>query len=98
MGEKSGEAARLFAAVLKDDHIAQGFRNKDTRAAILGDTLPNKNHRSPSAAVGRMLKRLHVRGLVVKVPRPRRWRVTERGRRVLEDTLMTCRCYKNQLA
>jgi hypothetical protein len=92
------EETRLFAAVLEGDHIAQGFRNKDIRAAIPGDTLPNKNRRSRSAAVGRMLKRLHVRGLVVKVPRTRRWRVTGKGRRVLGDTLMTYCRYKSQVA
>ena len=39
--------------------------------------------RRASAAVGRLLKRLHVRHLVAKVPRTRRWRVTERGRHLL---------------
>jgi hypothetical protein len=92
------EEARLFAAVLEGDHIAQGFRNKDIRAAIGGDAPSNKKCQSQSAAVGRMLKRLHVRGLVVKVPRTRRWRVTEKGRRVLGDTLLTYRRYNRQVA
>ena len=30
-----------------------------------------------------MLKRLHVRGLIAKVPRSRRWHVSEKGHRVL---------------
>jgi hypothetical protein len=33
--------------------------------------------------VGRLLKRLHVRQLVAKIPRTRRWRVTQRGRQWL---------------
>jgi hypothetical protein len=33
--------------------------------------------------VGRLLKRLHMRQLIAKVPRTRRWKVTERGRRLL---------------
>ncbi len=51
-----------------------------------------------SAAVGRLLKRLQVRGLVVKVPRSRRWRVTDQGRRLMGDTLQTYRRYQTQAA
>ena len=90
--------ARLFAAVLAGDHIAQGFRNQDIRAALYLDTdIAVQRHRH-SAAVGRLLKRLHVRGLVVKVPRSRRWRVTPQGRRVMGDTLQTYRHYQTQAA
>jgi hypothetical protein len=88
------EEARWFAAVLAGDHIAQGFRNKDIRAAL--DTGTPKNPRARSAAVGRMLKRLQVRGLVAKVPRTRRWRVTAVGRRILSDTLRVYRRYAPQ--
>ena len=90
------EEARLFAAVLAGDHIAQGFRNKDIRLALHADDL--KNRRRLSAAVGRVLKRLHVRRLVIKVPRTRRWRVTETGRRILGDTLHVYRRYASQAA
>jgi hypothetical protein len=34
-------------------------------------------------AVGRMLKRLHVRGLIIKVPHSHRWRVSKNGHQVL---------------
>ena len=78
------EEAKLFAAVLAGDHIAQGFRNQDIRRALQEG---EKDERRLSSAVGRLLKRLHVRGLVVKVPRTRRWRVSETGRRILGDTL-----------
>ena len=33
--------------------------------------------------VGRLVKRLHVRQLVAKIPRTRRWRVTDAGRHLL---------------
>ena len=92
------EEARLFAAVLAGDHIAQGFRNKDIRAALHGDAHTGRKRQRHSAAVGRLLKRLHVRGLVVKVPRTRRWRVTDKGRRLLGDPLRTYRQYPRQTA
>jgi hypothetical protein len=92
------EEARLFAAVLAGDHIAQGFRNKDVRAALYDKARTNKERQRQSAAIGRLLKRLHVRGLVAKVPRTRRWRVTERGQHILGDTLRTYRRYGAQTA
>ena len=72
---------RLFAAVLDGDHIARGFRNRDIRSALFGPDA--KSPASRSAAVGRLVKRLHVRSLVAKIPRTRRWRVTETGRHLL---------------
>jgi hypothetical protein len=92
------EEARLFAAVLSGDHIAQGFRNKHIRAALGEKTGAGRNVWRTSAAVGRVLKRLHIRRLIAKVPRTRRWRVTEEGRRVLGDALMTYRRYQRQAA
>jgi hypothetical protein len=75
------EDVRLFAAVLDGDHIARGFRNKDIRAALFGTDAPTSQQQS--AAVGRLLKRLHHRHLVAKISRSRRWRVTAIGRHLL---------------
>jgi hypothetical protein len=75
------EDVRLFAAVLDGDHIARGFRNKDIRAALFGAA--SKPGSRQSAAVGRLVKRLHARQLVAKIPRTRRWRVTDTGRHLL---------------
>lgn len=80
---------RLFAAVLDGDHIARGFRNRDLRGALFGAECTDCGRRS--AAVGRLLKRLHVRRLVAKIPRTRRWRVTERGRRLLGTAIQLYR-------
>jgi hypothetical protein len=79
------EDVRFFAAVLDGDHIARGFRNKDLRAALFGsDAQPSP---SLSAAVGRLVKRLHVRHLVAKIPHTRRWRMTNSGRHLLSRAL-----------
>jgi hypothetical protein len=81
----SREDLELFAAILDGNHIPQGFRNKDLR-----DTLKRHktaaSHRT-SAAVTRLLKRFHIRGLIAKIPRTRRWKVTESGRKVLSNVL-----------
>jgi hypothetical protein len=92
------EEAILFAAVLAGEQIAHGFRNKDVRAALYDEQARDPKRHRHSAAVGRLLKRLQVRGLVMKVPRTRRWRVTDEGRRILSDTLKTYRRYQPQAA
>ena len=74
---------RLFAAVLRGEHLLQGFRNAAIRLLLYGEAKDPSARRRHSAAVGRLLKRLHVRGLLAKVPRTRRWRVTNAGQRLL---------------
>jgi hypothetical protein len=74
---------RLFRAVVDGDHIARGFRNADIREPLFGRPLKRCEQRRASAAAGRLLKRLHVRHLVAKIPRTRRWRLTEHGRQLL---------------
>jgi hypothetical protein len=73
----------LFTAVLAGDHVVRGFRNRDIREALFANSPAAEPQRRASAAVGRLLKRLHVRQLVAKVPHTRRWRVTQRGRHLL---------------
>ena len=83
----SGQDVKLFAAVLDGDHVVRGFRNADIREALYGTTDDPADLRRQSAAVGRLLKRLHVRGLIRKVPRTRRWHVSPNGHRVLQGIL-----------
>jgi hypothetical protein len=92
------EEAHLFAAILTGDHIAQGFRNRDIRTVLYAELPRDPARQRHSAAIGRLLKRLHVHGLIAKVPRTRRWRVTDNGRRILSDTLQTYRRYQAQAA
>jgi hypothetical protein len=74
---------RFFQAVLRGDHLVNGFRNADIRRLLHGEARAARTRRRQSAAVGRVLKRLHVRGLIKKVPRTRRWNITARGHRLL---------------
>jgi hypothetical protein len=92
------EDVRLFNAVLDGDHIARGFRNADIRAPLFGILQKDDERRRASAAVGRLLKRLHVRHLVAKIPRTRRWRITEQGRHLLGTAVQLYCCSWPQLA
>jgi hypothetical protein len=83
----SGPDVTLFAAVLAGDNMVRGFRNADIREALHGTTALPEERRRQSAAVGRLLKRLHGRGLIRKVPRTRRWHGTRTGQRILQAVI-----------
>jgi hypothetical protein len=74
---------RLFQAVLRGENLLRGFHHAEIREALYGSTEDVGEHRHQSHVVGRMLKRLHVRGLIVKVPHSHRWHVSGKGHRVL---------------
>lgn len=74
---------QFFRAVLRGEHELKGFRNADLRRILqLADRDPTERRRA-RAATGRRLKRLHVRGLIAKIPHTRRWKVTPLGHRTL---------------
>ena len=79
----SGDDVKLFSAVLDGNHLVRGFRNADIREALYESIDEAGERRRRSHAVGRMLKRLHVRGLIVNVPHSRRWLVSRKGHQVL---------------
>jgi hypothetical protein len=79
----SSPDVELFSAVLDGNHLLHGFRNADIRQTLFGLTEDDAKRRRQSAAVGRLLKRLHVRALIAKVPRSRRWHVTDKGQQLL---------------
>jgi hypothetical protein len=75
----------LFAAVLRGEHTLQGFRNREVRTQLFGPTTAADRRRS--AQVSRLVKRLHLRGLVAKIPRSRRWRITHLGHAALSAAI-----------
>ena len=77
------EDVKLFQAVLSGDHELRGFHNGDIRSQLYRDTRDRDVRRRRANAVSRQLKRLHVRGLLAKIPRTRRWRLTTHGRSLL---------------
>jgi hypothetical protein len=82
------EDVQLFRAVMSGDFAIEGFRNAQIRKLLYprAPTQPSNIKRLRNA-IGRQLKKLHVRGLIAKIPRTRRWRVTHRGQQVLGTCL-----------
>jgi hypothetical protein len=79
--------AKLFAAVLRGEHVIAGFRNRNVREALFGLTNDPAQARRQSAHVTRLLGRLHAHRYVAKIPRTRRWRVTPLGRAAMSATI-----------
>jgi hypothetical protein len=81
------EDVRLFKAVLDGDHCLRGFRNADIRQRLHRPTTDQNAQRRQATALGRKLKRLHVRALLARIPRTRRWRVTQLGQSLLQRSI-----------
>jgi hypothetical protein len=89
---------KVFDVLCQGHFLLHGFRNADVRAALFPDTVhdPHQRRRA-SARVGRILKRLHVRHLLLKVPHTRRWHVSPRGRQLLTQLLRAHRLFTHPL-
>ena len=78
----SADDQRIFKALLSGANIINGFRNRDIRARLTGSPFLRACGRcvaKQSAKISRLLKRFHIYGLIAKVPRTRRWRLTKKG-------------------
>jgi len=71
---------QLFLAVLRGEHRLQGFRNQDiARQLYAQQTKDQAERRRRCGRVTRLIQLLRAHGLVAKIPRARRYRVTPRG-------------------
>ena len=80
------EVFLTLRGVLRGEHTLHGFRNRDVRTRLFGAAATTDPRRS--AQVSRLVKRLHVRGFVAKIPRSRRWRVTQLGHAVMSAAVL----------
>src|SRR5437867_11101962 len=72
------------------DHCLRCFTNKDIRARLASTPHLRNCGNEPkkaSAKISRILRRFRTHGLIAKIPRTRRWRVTIYGRRVMGKAL-----------
>lgn len=83
----SPEHLHLFRCILRGEHLINGFRNRDIRERLLSNPRSRQDRRRQSARISRILKRLHVRGLIAKIPRSRRWRITAYGHATLSAAI-----------
>ena len=72
--------------MLSGANTINGFRNRDLRARLAGGVFLRASGRciaKQSAKISRFPRRFHIYGLIAKVPRTRRWRLTKKGKAVL---------------
>ena len=79
--------AQLLAAVNRGEWVLKGFRNREIRVLLFGESKNPKERRSQAAKISRQLALLHAHGLISKVSRTYRWQVTAKGRRILTALL-----------
>jgi hypothetical protein len=78
----------LFRAVLRGEHAINGFRNRDLVRRLFPDALIDPaSATKASARVTRLLQLLHAHRLIAKIPRSRRYRLTQQGIQVMSATL-----------
>ena len=82
--------ATRFKSLMAGEHCLYGFTNRDIRSKLTSTRLLSSCADDPKKAspkVGRCFRRLHAHGLIAKIPRTRRWRVTNYGRNVMGTSL-----------
>lgn len=78
----------LFAAVMRGEHLLAGFRNRDIREAIAPGVKPRSARgRAVAGRITRYLSLLRAHGLIRKVPRTQRYRITPKGHHAMTTAL-----------
>lgn len=92
------EDARLLEAVSRGEFVLNGFRNRDLRQHLFGDTRSPKARRSQTAKVTRLIRMLRAHGLVHKVAKTHRYTVSSKGRDTIAALLAARKANTQQLA
>lgn len=79
--------ARLLEAISRGEWLVAGFRNRDIRHALYGDSADELCRRRQAAAVTRLLGILRAHGLIKKIPRTHRYLMTAEGTSVIPALL-----------
>jgi hypothetical protein len=78
----------VFLAALRGEHRLQGLRNRDLVQQLYPkETKDAVERRRRSARVTRLIQLLRAHGLVAKIPRARRYRVTAKGEQLMSAAL-----------
>ncbi len=82
------EEQTLFRAVLRGEHHVNGFRNRDVQAVLFPSRAREQGEqRRRTAHVSRLLHLLRAHGLIAKVPRAHRYRVTTKGEALMSAAI-----------
>jgi hypothetical protein len=79
----AGADGELLRALAQGDYLLQGFRNRDLRVALYGETDDPQERRRQGAAITRKLALLKAHGLLVKIQKTHRYRLSASGCRII---------------
>ncbi len=83
----TGQDGTLLRALARGEFLLQGFRNRDVRTALYGETPDASERRRQAARVTRQLALLRAHGVIVKVPTTHRYNLSASGRRIVAALL-----------
>jgi hypothetical protein len=83
----TGTDGKLLRALADGAFLLHGFRNRDVRAALHGDSDDPVERRQQGAAITRLLALLRAHGLIVKVPKSHRYNLSAAGKRIVTALL-----------
>ncbi|NIR50116.1 hypothetical protein GWO43_16560, partial [candidate division KSB1 bacterium] len=81
------DEARLFESVLHGEFLLRGFRNADLRALLFDETHCQKERSRQIGKISRLIRLLRSHGLVQKVSKTRRYRITYKGQLLMSTSL-----------
>ena len=87
--------AALLAAVNRGEFALLGFRNRDLRSELFGEARDEGDRRRQMTKVTRMIRLLRAHGLVHKIPKTHRYKLSKRGRETI-NTLLSVRDVSTQ--
>ncbi len=94
----SPDDIQLLTAVAKPQYVVSGLRNQDLRSELYGaDPTDPAAKRRRSSAVSRKLSLLRAHGLLEKVAKSHRYRVTAKGRHALTALLAAANATTSEL-
>jgi len=70
----------VIAALNRAEWALQGLRHADLREALAQTLPPKLSHSQIAGRISRLLRLLRAHGLIAKIPRTHRYRVTPKGR------------------
>jgi hypothetical protein len=77
----------LFTVLMRGEFHLMGFRNKDVRLRLFPAARTHHDDCRNSARVSRQLQILHAHHFIAKIPRSRRWKVTQLGQRMMATAI-----------
>jgi hypothetical protein len=94
----AGPDAALLRAVAHGEFLVNGFRNRDLRRLLCPATTEAREQRRQAAAMTRKLALLRAHGLIVKIAKTHRYRLSADGQRVTTALLTAYEADVNRLA